>query len=94
MIHIWIKDELYEPAMDSSHTKKWSCEKCNATLHEWIGFKNGKLKKFYYIFVKDTQYGLDYKCTKNFNYEKNDCVSTVTVGSDIVNGQYAFNFGE
>jgi hypothetical protein len=92
--HNWIEDLLYIPNEDSTHTKKWDCQNCSATKHEWVGIRNGKLKKSYYILVKDTQYGLNHKC--NYNEKINDNVTNNAVIVSINNerGQYSFNFGE
>ena len=62
--HEWVEDDNYFPSEDSSHTLKWNCIYCDASMYEWIGVKNNKLHKFYYILVGDTQYGLNHKCKR------------------------------
>jgi len=64
MEHEWIKDDFYEPVEDSSHTEKWDCKNCGASLYEWIGMRDKKFQEFYYILVGNTQYGLNHKCKR------------------------------
>lgn len=93
MNHEWIPDRMYSPHEDSSHSNRWVCQICNAELYEWVGIKNKKFRRYYYIFANSTQYDFSYKC-KNLKNEKISNTFSAMVNSNSINGKCILNFEE